>query len=158
MARLTTHSKHLAVNIRERKGRRNSQGPALLAPYRLKADLVPTLPWQGRARLCVGLCGSLLCPHDALQHVYGQGEDDRGVFLSSNGGQCLEVPQLKGRGRLSDDHGGFFQSPGCVHFSLGCNDLWNRRREWSDWRKYRCQGAVFKPGCAHKAFSRNAPE
>lgn len=131
VARLTTHSKHLAVNIWNRKGRKNSQGPALLSPYGLKAELVPTLPWKGRVHLCVGRCGSLFCPYDALQHVYGQGEDDRGVLLSGDGGQGLEVPQLKGRGGLRDDHGGFLQSPGRVHFSLGRDDLWDRRREGS---------------------------
>lgn len=77
----------------------------------------------------------MFCPNNALQHVYGQGEDDRGVLLGSDGGQRLKVPQLKGCRRLGDDHGGLFQGPGCVHFSLGCNDLWHGRREQSKWRK-----------------------
>ena len=113
---------------------------------RVRAGLGPsqlcTLPPPGWglvwARLSSGRRrGSLFWPHDSLQHVYGQREDDGRVFLSSNGGQRLQVPQLEGGGRLGDDHGGLFQSPGRVHFSLSRNDLrssgkkrLNQRKRW----------------------------
>lgn len=109
-----------------REGERPSGHPST---SRLRAGLGPSQLCRPR--------GSLFWPHDSLQHVYGQREDDGRVFLSSNGGQRLQVPQLEGGGRLGDDHGGLFQSPGRVHFSLSRNDLrssgkkrLNQRKRW----------------------------
>lgn len=79
--------------------------------------------------------GSLSFFHDSLQHIYGQREDDGRVFLSSNGGQRLQVPQLEGSRRLGDDHGGFLQSPGRIHFSLRRNDLRSGSKERLTQRK-----------------------
>lgn len=104
------------------KGREGEcQGSALLPPGR-EAGLVPISS-------LIGSCGSLFCPHDSLQHIYGQREDDGRVFLGSDGGQRLKVPQLEGSRGLSDDHGGLFQSPGRVHLSLSRNDLWSSGKE-----------------------------
>lgn len=66
--------------------------------------------------------------HEALQHIDGQREDNGGVFLRSDSGQCLKVPELKGRRRLGDNDGSFFQGSGCIHFPLSCNHLQRGRR------------------------------
>ena len=41
--------------------------------------------------------------HELLHHINGQRKDDGGVLLSCNGGEGLQVAQLKSRWRLSDD-------------------------------------------------------
>lgn len=100
---------------------------------------------------------AVFCPYDSLQHIYGQREDNCWVFLSSNGGQCLQVSELKGCRRFSDDHGGFFQSPGCIHFSFGCNNLWTgERRGWTGENlmgtRSSLQPGVCIPQVVHKTF------
>lgn len=118
--------------------------PTVPSPQGLKADLVPHFILGREEVISIGLYASVFCPHNALQHIYGQREDNCRVFLSSNGGQCLKIPELKSRRRFSDDHGGFFQSPGCIHFSLSCNDLQNGRRRDQTGENGRSHAAVFK--------------
>lgn len=85
--------------------------------------MVPTLPWGGSAQLYTDLSSSVFSTQDALQHINGQREDNSGVFLSSDSGQRLKIPELKGGGRLGDNYGSFLQSSGRIHFPLSCNHL-----------------------------------
>lgn len=109
----------------------------------------------------------MFCPYNALQHIYGQREDNRRIFLSSDGGQRLKVPELKGGRRFGDDHGGFFQSPGCIHLSLSCDDLRNSGKEVklqkiagakqqsSNWGMYTSGGIHNFPGSTPEVFEGN---
>lgn len=58
-----------------------------------------------------------------VKDIHGQGEDDGGVLLGSDGVEGLQVAQLEGGGRLGDDQRRLLQGARRVHLSLRCNHL-----------------------------------
>ena len=66
------------------------------------------------------------CPavlHLLRHQLDGDGEHDGGVLLRGDGGQGLEVPQLKGGGALRDDVTRLLQSLTGLLLSLGSDNL-----------------------------------
>lgn len=66
--------------------------------------------------------------YHALQHVYGQWEDDGGVLLCSDGGQGLQIAELKSSRGLRNNQGRLFQGPGSIHLTLCCDHLGKQRQ------------------------------
>ena len=64
------------------------------------------------------------------QEFHRQGEDNGGIFLSWDSGECLQVAQLNCLGSFRDDVCCLLQRSWSIHFTLRCNYLQGVTARW----------------------------